>query len=65
MDSLPLIYCAKCRKRTPTANKTDSESVTGRPMQKGECKVCGTRKSTFVRMNLNKKEDAVSESDSV
>lgn len=60
MDYLPLIYCSKCQEKTKTNNVEHAMSKTNRPMLKGECAVCFTRKSTFVKMNRNKKEDEFS-----
>lgn len=62
MDSPTLIRCAKCRKFTGTVNVESAMSINNRPMLKGQCDVCGTKKSTFVKMDKNKQEDELSES---
>lgn len=54
MDSTIFIHCPKCKKSTPTRNVENTMSVTGRPMLKGNCQVCDTRKSSFVKMNKDK-----------
>lgn len=64
MDSEVLIHCAKCRKFTKTFNLEKATTRNNRPMLKGQCDVCKTRKSTFVKMNKNNQEDALFESDS-
>jgi hypothetical protein len=43
------IYCPKCQCRTPTDEWTHCTSKTNRPMVKGFCSVCHTRKSSFVK----------------
>lgn len=43
------IHCAKCQTYTETHNLQDDVSKNGRPMLKGNCTYCGTRKSTFVK----------------
>ena len=55
MDSSISIHCPKCKKSTLTCNVEESTSVNGRPMLKGQCVTCNTRKSAFVKMN--KKQD--------
>lgn len=58
MDSEILIHCAKCRNFTRTINVEEAMAKNGRPMLKGQCEVCKTKKSTFVKMNKNNQEDA-------
>ena len=65
MDSTILIYCSKCKRNTKTFNEEPAMSKTDRPMMKGQCVEWNTRKSTFVKMNKNKKENVIFESNSI
>lgn len=42
------MYCVKCKDKTPTKNLTETTSKNGRPMLRGICEVCGTKKCTFI-----------------
>lgn len=62
----PLAYCSKCKTQTKTHNLTYGMSVKNQPTMKGQCLVCGTFKSTFLKNTTkNKTEDnGLSEPDS-
>lgn len=47
---MDLIYCSKCQTRTETQDVRIEYTRTNRPMKKGQCAVCGTRKNTFIKM---------------
>lgn len=42
------IYCVKCRRKTDTKNEKKVTMPNGRQAVKGECKICGTKKTQFV-----------------
>lgn len=44
-----MIYCVKCKKKTPTENLTTGISRNGRKMIQGNCTVCGTKKTQFTK----------------
>ena len=46
-----LIYCLKCKKKTETKNLKDGVTKTARPVKTGNCSVCDTKKSVFVKMD--------------
>src|SRR5271156_2683762 len=43
-----LYYCVKCKNKTETASITSVMSTNNRPMLKGICTVCGSKKASFV-----------------
>lgn len=43
------IYCMKCKQKTDTVNDHKAKTKNGRNCVKGNCKVCGTKKSVFVK----------------
>jgi hypothetical protein len=43
-----LVYCVKCRKKTPTKNVTEHKTKKGVKQLKGICEVCGSKKSSFL-----------------
>lgn len=51
------LYCVKCKAKTSTKDLTETTSKNGRPMLKGFCEVCGTKKSSFTKMNSGGKVD--------
>lgn len=44
-----MIYCLKCKKKTETLDQHNVVSKNGRPMTKGICAVCGSKKSEFIK----------------
>lgn len=64
----PLAYCSKCKTQTKTYNLTYGMSVKNQPTMKGQCLVCGTFKSTFLKGTTSSKnkteENGLSEPDS-
>lgn len=44
-----LIYCVKCKVKTKTKNLQETISKNNKPMLKGICDVCGSKKSTFLK----------------
>lgn len=44
------VYCVKCKSKTLTMNPEQVISRNGRPMLRGVCKVCGSKKSSFLKM---------------
>lgn len=44
-----MIYCVKCKKKTPTFNLTPGVSRNGRNMIQGNCVACGTKKTQFTK----------------
>ena len=43
-----MMYCVKCRRKTPSRNVTVRRAKNGRMYQTGTCTVCGKGKSTFI-----------------
>ena len=43
------MYCVRCRKKTNTKNEEITKSLNNRPMKKGNCTVCGTKKTQFIK----------------
>ena len=43
-----IIYCLKCKQKTDTTNNVEVKSKNGRAMIKGNCSICGTKKSVFI-----------------
>src|SRR5271165_2956988 len=43
-----LFYCVKCKKKTETTSIARVMSKNNRPMLKGVCTVCGSKKASFV-----------------
>lgn len=43
------IYCTKCRRKTKTTNKYEKLAKNNRKMKCGQCAVCGTNKSKFMK----------------
>ena len=42
------IYCVKCKTKTPTLNLTESVTKNNKPILKGKCEICGSKKNTFI-----------------
>lgn len=42
------IYCLKCKKKTPTLNLLESSTKNNRPILKGLCEICGSKKNKFI-----------------
>ena len=42
------IYCVKCKKKTSTLNLIESVTKNKRPIFKGICEICGTKKNQFM-----------------
>ena len=42
-------YCLKCKKKQPIVNVVDKVAKNGRKMKQGNCKVCDTKVSKFVK----------------
>lgn len=42
-------YCLKCKRKTDTLNAEQTVSKNGRPMLKGICSVCQSKKSSFLK----------------
>lgn len=64
MESQLKAYCAKCKTLTQTDNKSYRVSKNDRPMMMGQCVLCGTRKSTFLKVENKTEEYGFSEPDS-
>lgn len=47
------MYCLKCKKKTHTKNIERVKAKNGKPMLKGICDVCGSKKSTFLAMSTS------------
>ena len=45
-----IIYCLKCKQKTETIEVQSVQSQNGRHMIKGNCSICGTKKSVFISM---------------
>jgi RNase P subunit RPR2 len=43
------IYCLKCKKKTDTTNYKKTKTKNNRNIIKGTCKICGTKKSLFIK----------------
>lgn len=43
-------YCLICKKKTGTLKVENSVTSNGRPVMKGECEKCGSRKSSFLKL---------------
>lgn len=52
-----MIYCLRCKQHTETINQMSTVSKNNRPMIKGNCKVCNTKKSSFVKSTKGGKVD--------
>lgn len=48
MPTTSLTYCVKCRDKTVSSSEKLEPTTTGRMRLIGICKVCGTKKHTFV-----------------
>lgn len=48
------IYCPKCKRKTNTQNPERAVARNDRPMLKGVCEECGTRKSTYLRVKTRR-----------
>lgn len=44
-----LIYCLKCKTHTDTKNVEIAVTKNNRPMSKGICTICGSKKSSFLK----------------
>ena len=44
-------YCVKCKEKTELINPKESKTKNNRKILKGECEVCGSRKSLFLPNN--------------
>ena len=42
------MYCVKCRKKTPTLNLIESVTKNNKPILKGICEICGSKRSQFI-----------------
>src|SRR4051794_25612366 len=49
------IYCLKCKKKTETINTSEVITKNNRRQLKGQCKICGTKKSQFIAKQTNNK----------
>lgn len=56
MDTTVFVHCGKCKEKTETSDIEMSMTKTGRPILKGVCRICGSRKNTFVKMNGHNQE---------
>ena len=43
-----IIYCLKCKQKTETSDQVEVQSKNGREMIRGNCSICGTKKSVFI-----------------
>ena len=50
-----IIYCLKCKSRTDTVKAENVTSKNNKPMIRGECKKCGTKKYRFLAKSPTKK----------
>ena len=50
-----IIYCLKCKQKTETIEVQSVQSKNGREMIKGNCSICGTKKSVFISSSIKKK----------
>lgn len=48
------IYCVKCKQHTDTSNTSEVTTENNRKMIKGICKICGSKKSQFIKSNDKK-----------
>ena len=46
-----LIYCLKHKKKTEAKNLKDGVTKTARPVETGNCLLCDTKKSVFIKMD--------------
>lgn len=46
---MELIYCLKCKKKTETINSSEIVNKNNRKQIRGQCKICNTAKSQFVK----------------
>lgn len=44
-----MIYCVKCKEKTATKNPKQDVTKNGRPILKGTCAVCGSKKNSFLK----------------
>jgi len=42
-------YCLKCKKKQQIENVVEKTAKNGRKMQQGNCKVCNTKVSKFIK----------------
>lgn len=42
-------YCMKCKAKRPMKNAQEVILKNGRPAMKGECAVCGSKLTTFIK----------------
>ena len=47
-----IIYCLKCKQKTETIDELKLQSKNGREIIKGNCSICGTKKSVFVSSSI-------------
>lgn len=45
-----LVHCPRCQKKTGTVQITRTVAANDKPMIQGLCRLCFTRKNTFVKM---------------
>ena len=50
-----IIYCLNCKQKTETIDQLEMQSQNGRKMIKGNCLICGTKKSLFISSSNAKK----------
>lgn len=43
------MYCFKCKQKTETKDIRETTTINGRPIAKGICAICGTKKSVFLK----------------
>jgi hypothetical protein len=48
------MYCLKCKKKTETINITKAKSKNNKEMLKGNCTICGAKKSKFIPASSSK-----------
>ena len=54
------LYCVKCKAKTSTSGIQNATSKNGRSMLRGQCTVCGTMKTQFVKASVVSGDDLVS-----
>lgn len=48
MSDSNLIYCVRCKKKTPTTDLHQAMTKNGKHMLQGKCTQCGLTKSKFI-----------------
>ena len=46
------IYCLKCKIKTPTLNLIESITKNNKPILKGTCEICDSKKCKFIKSKV-------------